>query len=253
MITSSFSSLVAKVADCDRLLVATDFDGVLAPIVDDPAAVAGRPASLDALRRLAEASNTDVAVISGRGLGLLTELVQPTEPMTLIGSHGAEFGGSDRTSKEDRMLADAIEELDGLVAAYPGLHVERKAMGVAAHFRRVTDGHAEASASVEPLCERWADDGGKVIRGKEVVEFALRHASKGDAVMTLVRRLDASVTVYLGDDTTDEDVFAVLGDDDLGIKVGDGQTLATERLATPEDVELFLVALADARSGHPNP
>lgn len=253
MITSSSSYLTAKVVDKPRLLVATDFDGVLAPIVDDPAAVAGRPAALDALRRLSELDNTDVAVVSGRGLGLLTELVEPTEHMTLIGSHGAEFGASDRTAEENRLLSDAIEELEGLVEAYPGLHVERKAMGVAVHFRRVTEGHAEASASVEPLSERWVSDGCKVIRGKEVVEFALRHASKGNAVMTLVQRLDASATVYLGDDTTDEDVFAVLGDDDLGIKVGDGQTLATERLAAPEDVEAFLIALADARTEHPNP
>ncbi len=248
MITSSPSSLAAEVAGRNRLLVATDFDGVLAPIVDDPAAVAGRPGSLAALRRLAELDNTDVAVISGRGFDLLTELVQPTAQMTIIGSHGAEVGTSDRTSAEDRMLAEAIEELDALVAAHPGFHVERKAMGVAAHFRRVTDGHAAAEASVEPLCTRWAEAGGKVIRGKEVVEFALRHASKGDAVTALVDELAASATVYLGDDTTDEDVFAVLGDGDLGIKVGEGETLASERVAAPEDVELFLVALADARA-----
>ncbi|MGB5760250.1 MAG: trehalose-phosphatase, partial [Acidimicrobiales bacterium] len=83
---------VAGLAGVDRLLVATDFDGVLAPIVDDPAAVAAIPEAMAALRTLAALPGTSVAVVSGRGYELLATLVAPADRFTLVGSHGVELG-----------------------------------------------------------------------------------------------------------------------------------------------------------------
>ena len=89
---------------------------------------------------------------------------------------------------------------------------------------------------------------GKVVTGKEVVEFTISSADKGDAIRALAQRTRAANTLYLGDDVTDEDAFAALGPDDLGIKVGPGPTVAGHRLDAPPSVGHFLHHLAERRA-----
>ncbi len=229
-------------AGAERLLVATDFDGVLAPIVDDPAAVVALPDAMAALRALAELPQTSVAIVSGRGYELLAALVAPADRFTLVGSHGVELGAP---AAGGDGLEQLLEELRGLADRFPGLHIEPKAVSVAVHFRRVASDRQEAVAEVDRLADAWP---GKLVTGKEVVEFSIGSATKGDAVRALADRHSATATVYFGDDVTDEDVFAVLGPDDVGVKVGDGESQAGHRLASPDDVCAVLAGLAEARA-----
>ena len=71
----------------------------------------------------------------------------------------------------------------------------------------------------------------------------------GSAVTQLRGELGAAAVVYLGDDRTDEDVFATLGPDDAGIKVGEGETAARYRVADPQALAGVLAAFADALAG----
>ncbi len=234
-------------ATTERLLLATDFDGVLAPIIDDPAAVAPRPESMEALRRLAALPDTDVAVVSGRGYEFLERLVAPADAFTLVGSHGAEMGGEPLalSEQEQQQLDRMIAALEELADGYPGFHIEVKTLSVAAHLRRVEGDQAQAAADLDQLAERWP---GKIVAGKQVVEFTLRHTTKGHAVLSLAERFGATSTVYLGDDLTDEDVFTVLGPNDVGIKVGPGETAASSRVADPAAVAGLLAGFAVERA-----
>jgi trehalose 6-phosphate phosphatase len=234
-------------ATTSRLLVATDFDGVLAPIVDDPDAVVATPTSMAALGLLADLADTSVAVVSGRSYEFLERVVARPERFTLIGSHGAELAPGALSADERRELDAMIAALTGLAAHHPGLHVEVKALSVAAHLRRIDGDRAAAAAEVDRLAAHWS---GKIVVGKEVVEFTLRHTTKGDAVTDLAQRIGATSTVYLGDDTTDEDVFIMLGSGDVGVKVGPGPTAAGHRLADPDAVARFLTELAEQRSAY---
>lgn len=240
-------SFLTSAAIAERLLVATDFDGVLAPIIDDPEAVETLPESMAALRLLAGLPNTIVAVVSGRGYDFLERAVAPAEAFTLVGSHGAELAQAWLEPEEQQQLDATIAALHELAERRPGLHIEPKALSVAAHLRRVERDHDEAAADVDRLAAGWP---GKIVAGKEVVEFTLRHATKGDAVLTLAERAQATATVYLGDDLTDEDVFVVLGPNDVGVKVGDGETAAAHRVADPESVARMLADLAAERAAH---
>ncbi|MGH1489896.1 MAG: trehalose-phosphatase [Acidimicrobiales bacterium] len=231
----------------DRLLLATDFDGVLAPIVDDPAAVAALPESMHALRRLAALPNTTVAVVSGRGYEFLERLVAPADAFTLVGSHGAELANEALGDAEQIELDRMVGALNELAERYPGFHVETKSVSVAAHLRRVEQNHDEVAADLDSLVGVWP---GKIVAGKQVVEFTLRHTTKGDAVMGLASRHEATATIYFGDDVTDEDVFVVLGPDDVGVKVGQGETAALNRVTDPGEVCQQLTALASARAAH---
>ncbi|GAB3184391.1 hypothetical protein GCM10027060_21320 [Nesterenkonia halophila] len=77
-----------------------------------------------------------------------------------------------------------------------------------------------------------------------VVEVPVVHATKGEAIRTLRRRTGAAAVFFAGDDVTDEQGFAVLGDDDVGVKVGTGETRAGHRISAPSDLAGVLAAIA---------
>jgi trehalose 6-phosphate synthase/phosphatase len=80
-----------------------------------------------------------------------------------------------------------------------------------------------------------------------VLEFSVRASDKGEALTRLRQHVGASAVIYIGDDVTDEDAFATLETDDLGVKVGQGKSLAAYRVRSPEDVAELLELLAEAR------
>src|SRR4051812_26523572 len=80
-----------QIARTPTLLIASDYDGTLAPIVEDPAKAVPVRESIVALRQLAQLPHTHVAVISGRALGELGRLIGNPELIHLVGSHGSEF------------------------------------------------------------------------------------------------------------------------------------------------------------------
>jgi trehalose 6-phosphate phosphatase len=236
-----------------RLLVASDFDGVIAPIVDRPDLVEANPITLAALRSLAERPDTEVAVVSGRSLAFLRSL--PGLPATawLAGSHGSEFGHRPETvlTPAARGLLDhLVQDLERLASTTPGTIVEPQATGVAFHYRMADPALGPDLRSVI-LDGLGALPGVEVKLGKMVVELAVFTATKGTALDIL--RVDSAVdaVLFVGDDVTDEDAFARLGADDLGIKVGDGPTLATRRIADPDAVAELLRHLAATRSAQP--
>ena len=94
MTTDSLAELgdrIRQLARVPSLLVACDYDGTMAPLVDDPMMAVPNRDSVSALRGLAEQANTPVAVISGRSLRDLATLSRFPEEVRLVGSHGSEF------------------------------------------------------------------------------------------------------------------------------------------------------------------
>ena len=237
---------VVRLAATPRLLVATDFDGVLAPIVSDPERSAPLAASMEALAGLAGSDHTTVAIVSGRERRQLRALVPAPDRFILVGSHGAELDDIEPDTDQQALLDSMTDALSQLSLEVPGLFVESKSLSVAVHFRRVPVADRQRAVdAVDELRARWP---AKVVTGKEVVEFALATATKGDAMRALAERTGATATIYLGDDVTDEDAFAVLGPGDLGIKVGPGATAATRRVDSPADVSRLLERLLALRS-----
>jgi trehalose 6-phosphate phosphatase len=84
--------------------------------------------------------------------------------------------------------------------------------------------------------------------GKEIVELAVVTTHKGTAVTALRDESDADAVLFIGDDVTDENAFAVLRDQDVGIKVGPGETLARYRVPDPPAVVQVLELLLSART-----
>lgn len=228
------------------LLVALDFDGVLAPIVEHPEAARALPGTDELLERLAAIDGVRVALVSGRALTNLRAVAQVAvgSRLVLVGSHGAEVDGTDVQLDDDARgaLASVHAAFLALAADRPGVHVETKPAGVVLHTRRAA---RDVAAQVTEAALAAADHPGcHVTQGKEVVEVSVVETGKGVAIERLRAELGAVGVLYVGDDVTDENAFAVLGEDDIGIKVGDGDTRAAWRVADPEHVQDLLRLLA---------
>lgn len=255
-------ALAALAADRARrpILLALDFDGTLAPIVDHPLDARPLPESVTAIEAIATVPHMHLALVSGRGLEELSQVTGPVPEGTwLVGSHGAEAGrihegryvvepfelDEHARAVQDELVASA--ELIG--ARHEAVIVQRKPTTVLVHTK-MASAEVEAAATAEAVA-LGESRGLKTVVGKHIVEIAVHPAHKGDGVDLLRQATRASAVVYIGDDTTDEDALARLVDGDVGIKVGPGQTHAGYRVATPADVAAVLADLA-ARLGPPD-
>lgn len=225
------------------MLVASDYDGVLSPLVDNPADAVPDRDGLDVLVDLGQMPATHAVAISGRSLATLRELMGNPLGVALIGTHGAEESGMEIADG----LRDQVEVLQAALIAlakqYPGSMVEEKPIGAAFHYRHAVreSEAADAARTIAATC------GARTISGKKVIECLYGDVNKGEAITRLVDRFAIAATVYLGDDTTDEHAFAVLGPDDIGIKVGPGETCAGYRINSQSEVATVLRHLADRR------
>ena len=242
-------SKLRSLAQTPILLVATDYDGTLSPIVDDPLQARPMRESSVALRSLAVLANTHVAVISGRALRDLAALSRFPEEIHLVGSHGSEFDVGfveDLTSGNLQQLAAIQSSFEAIADQHKGVFLEIKPASVALHYRRcAADIHSEVAAQAQAVLGETS--GVQVKLGKMVVEALVVQHNKGTALDRLRHRLAAEAVLFLGDDITDEEAFARLTGPDVGIKVGDGDTLAQFRVADPEEVAEALGFLSEER------
>ncbi|MGH3438190.1 MAG: trehalose-phosphatase [Sciscionella sp.] len=240
---------VVQLARTPRLLVACDYDGTLAPIVADPDQARPSPEAVGALRSLADLHETTAAVISGRALRDLATLSRLPGEVHLVGSHGSEFdvGFVHALDSKARSLHRRItEELEDLTETAAGVSMEVKPASVAVHVRRAApDIGKHVLDAVRSGPASWA--GVQVTEGKAVIELAVVQTDKGRALDVLRRRVGATAAIFLGDDVTDEKAFARLSGPDLGVKVGDGESLAEYHIMDTTEVATVLAFLFEER------
>lgn len=229
----------------NRPLLFLDYDGTLAPIVDDPGAAVPHPAAVPLVRALHQ--RYPLWIVTGRDAASLARLLPL--PVRVVGLHGAQEGvlGGDVQRLMPDAAADALARLRADVPAIEGVAVEDKTDAFALHYRRAPDPDAARTR-----LEAWAADAPDMLEavwGKHVMELRPKGLDKGAAVTRLAADADATHTpVYLGDDVTDEDAFAALhaaeaetpAREALTIKVGDGPTCARHRLADVDAVLAYL-------------
>lgn len=240
---------IKDLATADRLLVVSDFDGTLAGHSTDIYRVPVNLDSLAALTRLAGLPGTSVAVLSGRHLEGLTRVCALGGPVVLAGSHGAESShGVQLTDRMREQLDHLTAQLEPLMADTPGALVEHKPFQRVAHVAAVAD--REVAARLLAQAEAIDPDGARMTHGKNIIEFSVADVTKGTWIAAEIDRLSPDRAIFLGDDRTDEDGFRALRPQDLGVKVGEGDTAAALRVDGLPDVARILTELADARADH---
>jgi len=250
-ISSDLTSALAAFASQQTILIALDFDGTLAPLVDDPEASRMIAPARQALEKLTALSGVSVAIVTGRAIDSVKRVSDPLKEWFLVGSHGIEvLSPGDVTSYETPWLVPAglTEAFDAVVKAHPGTRLEHKPFGLALHTRGVEQPVAQAAESAaHHVCDAWGGD--LVVRtGHGIVECSIQEATKGDGIEEIRRRLRPSAVLFAGDDRTDEDGFAVLEANDVGIRVGGGETIAPHRLPDASAVAEALRFIHDQRA-----
>jgi trehalose 6-phosphate phosphatase len=250
---ASLSQALKTLAATEHLLVALDFDGTLSPLVEraeDARSLAGSAAAVQALAAL---PGTTTALISGRALESLRSVAEPGPDTLLIGSHGAEtWTGAGRepftlTGNQQSLLEAATTIIQQVVDTHAGTRIEFKPAGVVLHTRTAEDDIARAA--VEAARTGLAGlPGLSITDGKRVLEVSVVQADKGSGLDRLRAFTGATAVFFAGDDVTDEHAQRRLGPQDVGVKVGDGDSAARYRVASPAALTAVLEELLALRA-----
>jgi trehalose 6-phosphate phosphatase len=186
-----------------NVLLAFDYDGTLAPIVEDPEKAFMRASTRGLLERAAKLYPT--VVISGRARDDAVRLLQGVGVRAVVGNHGLEpWHGIGVVTEKVRSWRSLLESH---LAHLKGVQIEDKVFSLAVHYRRSRE-KKRARMAILRAAAGLGDV--RVIGGKQVVNILPHDAPhKGIALERERDRLGCDTAIYVGDDDTDEDVFAL--------------------------------------------
>lgn len=202
-----------------HILLAFDFDGTLAPLVDHPSNARVAATTKQLLRDLALLY--PVVVISGRSRGELLEKLHDCGITNAIGNHGAE---AHRPMAAHHFVEALRHPLERKLEAIPGCWLEYKGLSLTVHYRSALH-HAETRLLILDVLRSLKETlpgmaGLKIQEGKQVVNLIPTEAShKGHALAAERQRLSCDSVLYVGDDENDEDAFAA-GVTTIAVRVG---------------------------------
>lgn len=229
------------------LTLLVDYDGTLVPYAPTPDEALPDADLLDLLGRVAAHAAIDLHIVSGRSIETINRWFWHLRA-TLWAEHGAARRPTGRQNWE-RLVPDGREWMDRaaafletFAAETPGSLVELKSTGLAWHYRRSEPALAARQLAairrdIAPVLDAAAV---QVIEGRMVFELRPTGASKGKVVPRIVGDGPRGPLVAIGDDKTDEEMFAALPAGGVAIRVGDGPTCAPYRLTDHHDVRRFL-------------
>jgi len=245
-----YAALVTAAAGA---VVALDFDGTLAPIVDDPEQAHIHPDAGEVLAELAERVLA-IAVVTGRPARQVLDL----GGLEAVGDRLAELGkelyvfgqyGNERWSSSHRVirgprpphgLATYLRDLPRLLrqADAADAWVEEKGLAVAVHTRRLPDPDAAYERLLAVLAPAAEALDLTVEPGRQVVEVRSGGMDKGIAVDKLVDDLGAKAILFAGDDLGDVEAFE-------SVAAWGATGLATLLVCSASDEQSALVPLSD--------
>lgn len=261
---AAWGEVAPRLRAARRVLLFSDYDGTLTPIVERPEQADLSLGARRLLQALAGQRRFTVGVISGRALSDL-RLRVGIRGIIYAGNHGLEIEGPGLSfvnplAEEVRPLFRLLHRvLSRALDRIPGVQVEDKGLTLSVHYRQVEDGEADEVKGIFERVVTTARSLGKLrtTSGKKVYEVRPAVAwDKGKAISLLLDRYGKSkggIPVFLGDDLTDEDGFKVIEKvGGISIFVGEEnrESVAPYFLRTPGEVEDFLGRLLERVSGH---
>jgi trehalose 6-phosphate synthase/phosphatase len=246
--------LTARLHDSVALLALLDYDGTLVPYTATPELARPDPGLLELLGALASRPNTEVHVVSGRDrmtlqhwLGSLPIALHAEHGFWSRGVDGGEWVAAGELGAAWREPALAI--LRDFTARTPGSLTEEKSVALAWHYRMADQesGVRRANELRLHLGQLLSNQPVEILAGHKVVEIRPYGVHKGRIVPPLSpERLASTVVLAMGDDRTDEDLFAALPSGAISVKVGPGATQARFRVEGVSAARALLSSLVQA-------
>jgi alpha,alpha-trehalose-phosphate synthase [UDP-forming]/trehalose-phosphatase len=240
-------------ARSEQLALLVDLDGTLVDFAPTPELAVLDADAVEILTQLVDL-DVRVVVVSGRPRCSIEQLRALVPGAWWVAEHGSwrwdpELSAhpASRATELDALL----QKLSALLAT-PGTRVERKSLSLCIHWRLVAPAERdELVRAIESTCDEWLEEHPRFERlaGVELVEIRQRTVHKGTVVNWVRERMPSCRTITIGDDTTDEDMFAELDDGDASVSVGPRRLQADAFAPDVATARAFLRWLAAARLG----
>ncbi|QNI30436.1 trehalose-phosphatase [Alloacidobacterium dinghuense] len=235
-------------------LLLLDYDGTLAPFQTDRHQAYPYPGIVPILERIIGSGRTKLAIVSGRPVIEIQNLLSQLTDFEIWGAHGLEHLSADgfyrRTEIEPNTLAIIRQAEDWLLQAGLLPITEIKPGGIAVHWRGLSASEVEHVQS--RIQEGWNKfegvQGIKLLAFDGGIELRAARPDKGDVIDAILKTTDAATPVaFLGDDFTDEDAFRVLNGRGLSVLVRHEyrKTIADAWLQPPQELIDFLATWSD--------
>jgi trehalose 6-phosphate phosphatase len=259
-----WGAFASDIRGTSHILLLSDYDGTLTPIVSRPEEAILSPEVREKLCALTEKPAFSIGIISGRPLSEVKSLVE-IEGIYYAGNHGLEIEGPElklvnpmaKTAQAE--LKELAKQLALRLAGIEGIIVEDKGLTLSVHYRLVKKDREKGAAQIfqQITSPRLHEGKIRVTSGKKVWEVRPPiDWHKGKAVETITKELKAlsgegqALTIYLGDDVTDEDAFRIVHRPyGWSIFVGEENTSshADYFLDSTSEVEVFLSRLLELK------
>jgi len=244
------SALIDRCRRSSRRLLLLDYDGTLVPFSTIPHSAAPDGTLIDVLRNLGEDPRNEVVIISGREKTFLDQWFSSMR-IHLVAEHGAWI----KAKEQDwRMMAPALNEwkpklkplFERYVDRVAGSFIEEKDCSLVWHYRgaEAESGKYAAQELKDHLLALIANIDLHVLQGKKVVEVRIAGATKGTAGLRFLSQHSYDFILCIGDDETDEELFAVLPETAYSFRVGMGGTRARHVISSVTDVIQLLEEIA---------
>ena len=240
------AQLIREYQGARKRLLLLDYDGSLVPFSKDFKQATPPKSVVQLLERLASDRLNDVVLISGRSSTDLSEWFGHL-PISLVAEHGAAMrrAGNKNWQTIERSDNDwkrlLLPILEKYAARTPGARVEVKSHSLVWHYRAAQAYYAQKSTvnikrGLKPIIKKY---GLEVMQGNKVIEIKNPMVSKGMAAQRWLAH-GYDFVLAIGDDRTDEELFAIVPDGTWSVKVGRRRTLARFRVGSYKDIVALL-------------
>ena len=244
-------SLVPHLSETAILL---DIDGTLLDLMPTPREVWVPPGLTKTLKRLVERTGGALALVSGRSLNDI-DLIFAPDVFAAVGGHGAEMRielDSDSVAAHAPPMDKELKRrLAAIAKLSPGILLEDKGYSLALHYRLAPQAEKAIYEAVSLIRADLPNAPIEVLPGKYVCEIKHSGFTKASGVLELMTRepFKGRRPLFIGDDVTDETVFAIVPDfDGLAFSVGRRAMGVSGHFDSPNDVRQFLTHLLDDES-----
>jgi trehalose 6-phosphate phosphatase len=238
----------------DEYAILLDIDGTLLDLAPTPREVWVPPGLARTLNRLVEKTSGALALVSGRSLNDI-DLIFAPEQFPAVGGHGAEM----RLSTDSEAVAVHAPPMDkelkrrlaAIARLSPGILLEDKGYSLALHYRLAPHAERAIYEAISLIRADLPNAPIEVLPGKCVYEIKHSGFNKASGVTELMSHepFKGRRPIFIGDDVTDESVFAIMSDfDGVAFSVGRRAQGVAGHFDEPRDVREWLARLVDGEA-----
>jgi len=246
-------NLLELKADFDKAeskLLLLDYDGTLVPLIKDPAKAIPDKKLMGLLKKLTAKSGVTLSIISGRDYTFMDKYFGSSD-IELIAEHGSFY-------KENKFWVKAFSQSDDwkkeiypimqkITDKTPGSCIEEKNSAIVWHYKKCDDWLADLREHqlINLLVSVCTKNNLHLMRGNKIVEVMVSELDKGNAAKRLLNKKSWDFILAMGDDTTDENLFAALPEYAYSIRIGTGATKARFNIMNQKAALKILEKLAE--------